>query len=339
MRLHRRESQLDHEEPLQCEELATGKRNAAVLKIGRDGIRTRVYRFDEFLHIKKQEFMYLRTEKNEFVTLRGNLTSSSGETSRFAPTPMSTYCQEIHSSCAIVGASRWEETDRVYAMMFSLKNCDRIFDNESLLQRVVAAKLGEPDPGDLCRVDGGSCEVRIRYARQHVFMRGITTDIQPRFFLKLREPKPLSTAYNVMMDLVEFVSFVAGRTMQPEEIVLWRGDHEAARDDEFHSGPFQCHWLWPKEELEQESSAGYAACFSAWDDDDLKSLREAIGVWMRRASTWHDANQMMMAALQNRRSISPDRLIMLANGSRRHLALSFAVSLVASISRRFAMLR
>ena len=297
---------------VQCEELVTGQRNAAVFELRKDRLFTEVYRFDEYLRVPNVDWLYLRTAQNEFVSLRGNLTSTAGHSTRFYPTTLNTYRQEISSSTAVIGPDRWLHSDRVHAVGFSVPGCGAVFDHDELLQTVTRAKFGLPEENKLFSIDAVSCQIDVSLVGSHQVMRGITTDVQPRFMLRLGEPGSLNDAYLRVMEIVEFISLVMGRALQPEAISLWRGplpDLTTAASLDETVGPYACHFLWPALDPDQEQRGYLGRAYTAWDDEELPVLRDALGKWMSRATAWHAANQMMMWALRSRNEITSERLV------------------------------
>jgi hypothetical protein len=49
--------------------------------------------------------------------------------------------------------------------------------------------------------------------------------------------------------------------------------------------------------------------FTAWDNEELRALREALITWVRRNADWKNANDQMMHCLASKHEISPDRLL------------------------------
>lgn len=296
---------------VQCEELATGQRNAAVFDLRRDRILTQVYRFDSHLHINEADWLHLRTAKNEFISLGGNAVYSAGASSRFSPSVLTTYCQEILSNTALIGPDQWQATDQVHSINFSIPGSGNVFDHKELLQRIARADLGWSDDNSLFSVECDTCKVSVWYAAEHQIMRGFTTDIQPRFDVSLKQPGSLDCAFGLMMDVVEFVSAVTGRLVEPTDIFLWRGQppDSEAKDWDRTIGPYACHFLWLRPMADAEERGYLGLAYAAWDSEEVAALRDALTEWLRRADNWHNANQLMMQALRFRKVLTPERML------------------------------
>jgi len=284
-----------------CEELSTGDRNTGIFELSSESIRTELYRYDAFMRVDAKEAVYLRTCKNDIVSLHDNVPIYSGSRSRLTQDIGETYYQAITSNSAVIGPDRWTGEDRVKRCTFTFDHGGRFLRNNTLLAALHTASVGEfSNSSPLLSFENAELRVEVKHSGRHVFGLTSLTDIAPYFVLYFREPARLSKNLESVLLLCDFASLATGTVVRPLNLQISRWSAEENKDaiengvaSEWHD----VHYLWSKVPESDSQSAAALPVFRAYDAEELVVLREAMLVWLSRALTWKKATSQLMAAL------------------------------------------
>jgi len=295
-----------------CKELNTGKGYTGFFYFDDKTISAEICSYDESFDLKPEKSIFLHTEKNKVVSLHSTIVTSASSMGRQSEGEMATYKQHIISNMAVIGRDRWEATDRLKRVIFSIKRSRELLKHKEKFARLANKKIGDEFEPELFSETANGLTIRAGYGASFSFEYNAPTDISPYLEIEFEAGVTLFEYLEYVDCLVQFFSLSLGVHMNPSGIRICRLSRDemlAALDANTDPGDYSVEYVWPEVPAEDSDLWAGGSLFTAWDDGELVALRQCIVVWMKRRANWKKANDQMMDSLASRGGISADRLL------------------------------
>lgn len=279
-------------------------------------MRVNIHSYDEYFLIRSEFPIFLKTAEADTVSLHSNITVGTGETSRLIDqkeqTYETTYHQEIISNIAVVGNTRWEETDKLKRTHFTVNHIDHLLRHRGKIQAISGARYPSDEHFLLFRDAAKGMKLSAWYAANYNASLDSPQSVWPTFEIEFDVPVGLHEYVKHLSNYVFFLSLLVGVRLAPRDIHIDRLSFDEMKERvETHSYPgnHRVHYVWPEDEIAEGDTNGFGSPVRAYDDYALASLRAVLISWMDRASEWRKPYQLMMASFSFRHLISSERLI------------------------------
>jgi hypothetical protein len=294
-----------------CQELNTGKGYTGFFYLDEKQITADICSYHQRFSFLPDKPIFLRTEKNQIVSLHYNNWSDSGV--HTAEPKMDTHKLHIISNMAVIGNDRWETTDKLNRVTFLVTRARELLKHKEKFDKLATRKLGDQYDPDLFSVTVNGITIRAFYVSDFSFEYDATTNIMPHLEIEFPDGLTLFEYIDRMSCLVEFFSFSMGAHMRPSDIGISRLSGEELRfaiKAEVHPpSNHAVHYVWPEAPIDHLDLWTGGSLVKAWDEEELAALKECVSLWFRRDSDWNGANAQMMYGLRFRRQFSADRLL------------------------------
>lgn len=298
-------------ENVHCVELNSGRKLTGNFKLDQDGIITSIHSYEGQFFIRSEEPIILLTEKNVIVSLHSNITTLPS--SNFLNEPLRTiYRQTINSNIAVIGRDGWTTTDKVKRVNFRVKHTEELLRHQAKIKRLVEDRVPNKDHFSLYSEFVNGITMRAGYTVSYSKGPNTGGSINPLFELDFKEGETLQNYTSLVDCCVQFLSFSLGIRLKPSDIRISRHAHDEilVTLGKLPSHPdHQVHYVWPRDEINSDDIRVRGSPVSAWDDEELSSLRQCIVSWVERFTQWRNAYALMMSSLALRSEISANRLI------------------------------
>jgi len=296
-----------------CQELNTGKAYTGFFYLDDKQISTEICSYDESFYLVPEKPIFLRTEKNQIVSLHSNISNYPGSSIRTIEPKMETSKLHISSNTAVIGHDRRETTDKLKRVTFLVRRAKDLLKHKEKFDALAKRKIGDEYDSDLFSVTASGMTIRAAYSSGYSLEYNATTNITPYLEIEFPNGATLSDYLNHVGCLVEFFSFCLGAHMTPSEIRicrLLRDDFIAAVKAQAHPEDYAAHYIWPKIPVHEALDLWVGGSLvKAWDEEELAVLKECITLWFGRDADWNKANGQMMRCLALRQEFSADRLL------------------------------
>jgi ApeA N-terminal domain 1 len=295
-----------------CQELNTGRGHTGFFYLDDKQISAEICSYDESFYLAPKKPIFLRTEKNQIVSLYSNISDYPGSSIRTSEPKMETHKLRIISGTAVIGHDRWETTDKLKSVTFLVKRADQLLKHKEKFDKLAKRTIGDEYDSDLFSVTANGTTIRAGYRSGYSFEYNATTNIRPYLEIEFPSGVTLSDYLNYVSCLVEFFSFCLGAHMKPSEIKICRLSREefiAALKAGAHPQEYAIHYLWPEAQIDSMDLWVGGSLLKAWDEEELAALRESMSLWFTREAHWNKANGQMMHCLTLKQEFSADRLL------------------------------
>jgi hypothetical protein len=295
-----------------CQELNTGKGYTGFFYLDDKQITADICSYDEPFYFLPQKPIFLRTEKNQIVSLHSNISDYPGSSVHTAEPKMETHKLHVISNTAVIGGDRWETTDKLKRVTFLVRRARELLKHKEKFDKLAKRKMGNQYDSDLFSVTAKGMTIRAGYSSRYSFEYDATTNITPYLEIEFPAGATLSDYVDQVSGVVEFFSFCLGTHMKPSEIRidrLTRDELMAALKAKAHPQDYGVHYVWPEAPVDDLDLWVGGSVVKAWDDQELAALKECITLWLQRDADWNRANGQMMYSLTLRQQFSADRLL------------------------------
>ncbi len=275
-----------------------------------------IYSYGDFFLIRSDHPVFLKTADAETVSLHSNITGGSGTTSRSIDQNQQIYetvhHQEIVSNVVVVGNTRWEDSDKVKRVHFTVGHIDHLLRHRGKIEAISSARYPEEEHFILFRDAADGMRLSAWYAAKYNASLSSPQSVRPTFEIEFDVPVGLYKYVESLSNYVFFLSLLVGASLAPREIYIDRLSFDEVKERiEVHSysGNHRVHYVWPEDEIKNGDTNGFGSPVRAYDDEALSTLRAVLITWMNRASEWKKSYQLMMASFSLRHVVSSERLI------------------------------
>jgi hypothetical protein len=295
-----------------CKELNTGKGHTGFFYFDDKTISAEICSYDESFDLKPEKSLFLHTEKNQIVSLHSTIVRSASSRGRQSEGEMATYKQRIISNIAVIGHDRWESTDKLKRVIFSVKRSRELLKHKEKFATLANNKIDDKFDSYLFSETTNGMTIRADYGASFSDEYNAPTDISPYLEIEFDTGVTLFEYLDHVKYLVQFFSLSLGVHMKPSDIKICRFTRDemfAALDANTDPGDYSVEYVWREIPVEDSDLLVGGSLVTAWDDGELAALRQCIVVWMERYTDWKKANNQMMTCLASRGGISADRLL------------------------------
>jgi len=303
---------VESSKPLHCVEMVTGRNLTGNILLSEESICAHIYSYTESFYIDGEKPIFLQAETNEIVSLHSNFTTGPGTIWRGIEPLRTTYRQEIISNLAVVGFDPWTAEDKVKRVTFSVKHTKELMRHKEKFGAVGRERF--PREGELTIFTDVAEGITVKswYAATYGMDFDAPKELWPVFEIEFDEPRSIMNYIVSVSDFVGFLSFCLGVQLKPSAIRIDRfsfGEMTAAITSQSYPGNHEVHYVWPESQVDTQSLWIGGSPVRAWDDEELKALRECIVAWMNRAGQWRKPYRLMMESLGLKNVVSAERLI------------------------------
>src|ERR1700737_62850 len=119
--------ELQRNERIHCGTLISRRPRGGFFCINDEKIRADIYSYDGFCYIDTDHPVYLQTETNQIISLHQNIGGPAGTRHRLAEPKMTVYHQELISNVAVIGSTRWSDTECLKSVNFTVEVTDALY--------------------------------------------------------------------------------------------------------------------------------------------------------------------------------------------------------------------
>lgn len=301
---------------IHCQELNTGKGYTGFFYLDDKQITADICSYDESFYFLPQKPIFLRTEKNQIVSLHSNISDYPGSSVRTFEPKMETHKLHIISNTAVIGDDRWDSADKLKRVTFLVRRAKNLLKHKEKFDKLAKRKIGDEYDSDLFSVTSNGMTIRVGYRYGYSLEYNTTTKITPYLEIEFPAGATLSDYLDHVSAVVEFLSFCLGAHMKPSEMRicrLTRDEFMAALKAQAHPQDYAVHYIWPEAPVDDMDLWVGGSLVKAWDEEELAALKECIALWFGREAAWNKANAQMMYCLTLRQQFSADRLLTACN--------------------------
>jgi hypothetical protein len=299
-------------EKIHCRELNTGTNHTGFFQIDDKQIRAELFSYDGYFHLNTEQPIFLQTHQNHIVSLHRNIDLSQGDDSAFAPNEMKVRHHHVLSNAAVIGRTKWSDTDRLKRVLFVVPQADGMLQHEKKRKQISGNRWEDYTANkDLFSLRVGANTYRSFYLATFSMDLEHATKIWPCFEIEFDAGATLSDYLDAVLQVVTFLGAVLAADLKPETIQILRLDRDEFEAAAVNNELVEAHsveYIWPIKEHDLSSSwAGHFV--RAWDDTYLATLTACLSAWIERYGLWKSANALMMASVRREGEMSPDRLL------------------------------
>lgn len=302
--------------PIHCVELTTGKNLTGALFVSDETMWVELHSYADFFSITSDAPLVLKTSDGDIVSLHSNLTPGTGSTSRMVDPESETretiWHQKVTTNVVVVGNNRWEETDKVKRVRFTVNHVDHLLRHRAKIDAISSNRY--PGEGHFSLFNDAAEDMTLSawYGASYNSALSSPKGVWPVFGIEFDEPAGLYEYTKYVSNYVFFLSLMVGVRLAPRDIHIDRLSRAAMMQRvEAHTypGEHRVHYTWPEDKLQEHDTNGFGSPVRAYDDEALAAFRATLIAWMDRAGEWRKAYELMMGSFAFRHIVSTDRLI------------------------------
>lgn len=297
--------------PYYCREETTGSHYAGLLKIEQDNIEVRLFSFGKSFHIKL-DWLVLRTEENNVITLLDNISGGRGTNSWVRGVPI--HFIRILSNFALAGRTPWNPIDLARHIQFSVENSSDTLLHVETHDKVANSKFGADVQNKIFSKRISDMEITAWYSVSGSTEFEHPTKIEPILSIDFDDGhSPLDCRGRAQM-VVRFFSAVLGARTRALDVNISRSTMEeqaqatTEKDVKEHYRIFELRLSADERPRDKDLWAGQQFSHSR-NDEELNALINCLTVWIEREGAWKSASILMLEAMSLSNEMSPNRLI------------------------------
>lgn len=302
--------------PIHCIELNTGSNLTGTVLVSEETMRADIYNYAGFFFIKPEQPIFLRTATNDIVSLYSNISAGPGTASRLIDrakeTYQTTHHQEIVSNIVVVGHDRWNDTDKLKRVHFTVKYIDHLLRHRGKMKALSNSKFPKEEHFNLYRDAAEGMTLSAWYGATYGAELDSPKAVWPTFEIEFDEPMGIHEYETHVANYVFFLSFCLGVALAPRDIHIDRLSLDETKEGvsaHTYLGNHRVHYIWQEKIPKPRDITGFGSPVRAYDDKALAAFRACVVAWMNRAASWHKPYRLMMGSLALRHIISAERLI------------------------------
>jgi hypothetical protein len=298
---------------LHCTELITGRNLTGLFTLSGHEISAKIYSYEKSFLIDPEHPIFLRTEKNDIVSLHSNIGDPPRQSSRVVPPIRTAYRQDIISNIAIIGHDAWTADDRVKRVTFKVSHTNHLLRHHGKFADLGRVDTVGPNAWLIHRDQATGMWLEARYAA--VYEMGwfdAPKEVWPVFAIEFDELPTIHEYIQHVSDYTRFLSFCLGAPLTPSEFHISRlslDEAIAATGNGTYPGDHGVHYVWPETKVDSRDLWVGGSPVTAWDDDELTAFRACLVNWINRAPTWRKSYALMSACLEKKNEITAERLV------------------------------
>ncbi len=304
--------ELQRNERIHCRELISGTHRSGFFFINDEKIRADIYSYDGFFYIDTDHPVYLQTETNQIISLHQNIGGPAGTRHRLAEPKMTVYHQELISNVAVIGSTRWSDTDCLKSVNFTVEDTDALLNHAAKIEKLSEFNPETAHDTELFSVRVGNIIYRAYYLANYSMASNRANKIWPCLEIEFDDGVTLFEYLNHVSCVLTFLAVALVAKLKPENIRIQRLSRDqllAALESDEYIDHHSVEYIWPKAKIEpSEIWVGHSF---VWAHDDLKlaALKACLIAWADRFLDWQRANTLMMRCLALKGEMSPNRLL------------------------------
>jgi hypothetical protein len=122
-----------------CQELNTGKGYTGFFYLDEEQITADICSYDNAFYFLPEKPIFLRTEKNQIVSLHYNISTDSSV--HTADPKMDTHKLHIISNIGVVGDDRWETSDKLKRVTFLVRRARELLKHKEKFDKLAKGRI------------------------------------------------------------------------------------------------------------------------------------------------------------------------------------------------------